>query len=112
IQGTDLAPGKYNLFITPQESGDWSIHINSKGNAIYAYMADGKVDTKALLNDDAVTIKAKPEMTNDSKERLSYSISAEDNKTAKVTMAWANVKLSFMVDSQVDQKIESLKSAF
>src|SRR5690554_493904 len=48
IQGTDLAPGKYTVFITPQESGAWVIHINSKGNAIYAYMADGKVNAEAL----------------------------------------------------------------
>ena len=112
IQGTNVAPGKYTLFITPQESGDWSIHLNSKGNAIYAYMADGKVDADALANDDAVTIKATPETAGDTQERLTYSISAEDNKIAKVTMAWDKVRLSFLVDTQVDQKMESLKAAF
>lgn len=112
IQGTNVAPGKYTLFITPQESGDWSIHLNSKGNAIYAYMADGKVDADALAKDDAVTIKATPETAGDTQERLTYSISAEDNKIAKVTMAWDKVRLSFLVDTQVDQKMESLKGAF
>ena len=112
IQGTELAPGKYTVFITPQESGDWTIHINSKGNAIYAYMADEKVDAAALAKDDAVTIKATPVMNNETKERLTYSISAEDNKVAKVTMEWDKVELSFLVDTQVDQKIESFKSAF
>jgi len=112
IQGTDLGPGKYTVFITPQESGDWTIHINSKGNAIYAYMVDEKVDAAALGKDDAVTIKATPIINDETKERLTYSISAEDNKVAEVAMEWDNVRLSFLVDTQVDQKIESFKSAF
>lgn len=112
IEGKDIAPGKYTLFITPQESGDWTIHLNSKGNAIYSYMVDGKVNSESLIKDDAVTIKATPVMTNDSKERLSYTISAENNKVAKVTMEWDKVKLFFMVDTQVDQKLENFKSAF
>src|SRR5690554_6332873 len=86
IEGTDIAPGKYTVFITPQESGNWTIHLNNKGNAIYAYMVDGKVNTDALVKDDAVSIKAAPTTANESKERLSYAISAENNKVAKVTM--------------------------
>lgn len=112
IEGTDIAPGKYTLFITPQESGDWTIHLNRKGNAIYAYMEDGRVNTNALVKDDAVSINATPSIANESKERLSYTISAENNKVGKVTMEWDRVKLSFMVDTQVDQKLENFKSAF
>jgi hypothetical protein len=51
-------------------------------------------------------VKAAPVMAADSMERLAYSISAEDNKVAKVTMAWDKVRLSFMVDTQVSQKLE------
>jgi hypothetical protein len=112
IEGTDIAPGKYTLFITPQESGNWTIHLNNKGNAIYAYMVDGKVNVDALTKDDAVSIKTAPATANKAKERLSYTISAEDNKVAKVTMEWDKVKLSFMVDTQVNQKMEGFKSAF
>ena len=112
IEGTDIAPGKYTLFITPQESGNWTIHLNSKGNAIYSYMVDGQVNSGSLIKDDAVTIKASPTIANDTHERLSYSISAEDNKVAKVTMKWDKVRLSFEVDTQADQKIENFKSAF
>src|SRR5690554_6937988 len=64
VGGKDLAPGKYTVFITPREFGSWSIHLNSKGNAIYAYMTDGKVDVDALLQDDAVTLEATPEISN------------------------------------------------
>ncbi|MEX2591122.1 MAG: DUF2911 domain-containing protein [Anditalea sp.] len=112
IEGTNLDPGKYTVFISPQESGDWTIHLNSKGNAIYAYMKDEQVDADALAQDDAVAIKVTPDMTSDIQERLTYSISAENNRVAKVTMEWENVKLSFMVDTQVDQKMESFKGAF
>src|SRR5690606_12966848 len=112
VGGKDLAPGKYTVFITPREFGSWSIHLNSKGNAIYAYMTDGKVDVDALLQDDAVTLEATPEISNNSKERLSYSISAEDNKMAKVIMEWEKVKLSFPVDTQVDQMLENFRKTF
>lgn len=112
IGDKNIAAGKYTVFITPQASGDWTIHLNSKGNAVYAYTKDGKVDETALANDDIVAVKATPVMSSDSQERLTYTISAENNKMAKVTMAWEKVKLSFMVDTQVDQKMESFKTAF
>ena len=105
IEGTDIGPGKYTLFITPQASGDWTIHLNSKGNAIYAYMVDGKVDGNALAKDDAISIKAAPTTATETKERLTYTISAEDNKVARVTMEWDKTRLSFMVDTQVVKKI-------
>lgn len=111
IGGTNLAPGKYSLFITPQESGAWTVHLNSKGNAIYEYMKDGKVDEAALSADDAVAVQVNPETNAGSMERLTYFISAEDNKVARVTLAWDNVRLSFMVDTQVDRKMESFKGA-
>lgn len=112
IEGTDIGPGKYTLFITPQASGDWTIHLNSKGNAIYAYMVDGKVDGNALAKDDAISIKAAPTTATETKERLTYTISAEDNKVARVTMEWDKTRLSFMVDTQVDKKINGFKVAF
>lgn len=110
IAGKNIGPGKYTLFITPQESGDWTIHLNSKANAVYAYMKDGKVDEEALLKDDAVTIKVTPIAAPETFERLAYFISAEDNKVASVTFMWADVMLTFMVDTQVDQKLEQFKS--
>lgn len=112
IDGKNIRAGKYTIFITPQASGDWTIHINSKGNAIYAYMTDGKVDEAALAKDNAVAIKVKPTMSDAVQERLTYTISADDNKVAKVTFGWEKVRLSFMVDTQVDQKMEGFKGAF
>jgi hypothetical protein len=112
IGGKNIRPGKYTLFITPQASGDWTVHINGKGNSVFTYMKDGKIDEEALAKDDVVAVNVTPRMAADSHERLTYAIYAEDNKVAKVTMAWDKVRLSFMVDTQVDQKMESFKGAF
>ncbi|WP_339793272.1 MAG: DUF2911 domain-containing protein [Imperialibacter sp.] len=106
IGGKNVGAGRYSLFITPQQSGEWTIHLNSKGNSVFAYMKDGKIDEEAVAKDDVVAVKAAPVMAADSMERLAYSVSAEDNKVAKVTMAWDKVRLSFMVDTQVSQKLE------
>ncbi|WP_162340210.1 DUF2911 domain-containing protein [Cyclobacterium salsum] len=112
IGGTTLGPGKYSVFITPAVSGDWTVHFNSKGNAIYAYMQGDTVDAAALSKDDAVAISVSPVITGKQKERLSYSISAADNKVAEVVFEWDDVMFSFEVDTQVDQKMENFKAAF
>ncbi|MCR9016009.1 DUF2911 domain-containing protein [Aquiflexum gelatinilyticum] len=112
VGGKNLRAGKYSIFITPMASGEWTVHLNGKANSVFTYMKDGKIDEEAMAKDDAVAIKVTPVMTADSQERLSYTISAENNKVAKVTMAWEKVRLSFMVDTQVDQKMEGFKGAF
>lgn len=112
IGGKNIRPGKYTLFMTPRANGDWTVRLNSKGNSVFAYMKDGKIDEEALAKDDLVAVTVKAEKTSAPYERLQYAISAEDNKIAKVTMKWENTKVSFMVDTQVDQKMEGFKAAF
>lgn len=112
VGGKNLRAGKYSIFITPMASGEWTVHLNGKANSVFTYMKDGKIDEEAMAKDDAVAVKVTPVMAADSQERLSYAISAENNKVAKVTMAWEKVRLSFMVDTQVDQKMEGFKGAF
>ncbi|MGY6520663.1 MAG: DUF2911 domain-containing protein [Mongoliitalea sp.] len=112
IGGKNIRPGKYTLFMTPRANGEWTVRLNSKGNSVFAYMKDGKIDEEALAKDDVVTVNVKAEPTTSTYERLQYAISAEDNKVAKITMKWENVKVSFMVDTQVDQKMEGFKNAF
>lgn len=98
--------------MTPEASGEWTVRLNAKGNSVFNYMKDGKIDEEALAKDDVVTIKVKAEQLPAVQERLQYNISAENNKTAKVSMTWENVRISFMVDTQVDQKMEGFKSVF
>ncbi|MBN7817713.1 DUF2911 domain-containing protein [Algoriphagus pacificus] len=112
VGGKNLAAGKYSLFITPMETGDWTIHLNAKGKSVFEYMKDGKIDEAAVLADDAVTIKTAPIPAPENFERLAYFVSAEDNKVASVTFMWADVMLTFYVDTQVDQKMEQFKSIF
>jgi hypothetical protein len=112
VGGKNLRAGKYALYITPQASGEWTVHLNGKGNSVFFYMKDDKIDEEAVAKDDAASVKVTPVMAADSQERLSYAISAENNKVAKVTMAWDKVRLSFMVDTQVDQKMEGFKGSF
>jgi hypothetical protein len=112
INGKNLRAGKYSIFMTPEASGEWIVRLNAKGNSVFSYMKDGKIDEEALAKDDVVAVKVKAEQLPAVQERLQYSISAEDNKTAKISMTWENVKVSFMVDTQVDQKMEAFKAAF
>jgi hypothetical protein len=110
IGGKNLRPGKYSIFMTPQESGEWTIHFNNKANSIFAYMPGGNLDKEALAKDEAVSIKVTPVRTNDVQERLTYGISAGNNKVAQVHFGWEKIRLSFDVDTQVDQKMEGFKS--
>jgi hypothetical protein len=74
-------------------------------------MKDNKIDEAALAADDAVAVKATP-ATVAATERLQYHISAGNNKVAQVTLAWETTAVSFMVDTQVDQKMEQFKNQF
>ncbi|MFN3999272.1 DUF2911 domain-containing protein [Algoriphagus sp.] len=110
IGGKNIRAGRYSIFMTPAASGEWTVHINSKAASVFSYMKEGVIDEEAVAADDAVSFKVAPTAGNT--ERLQYHISAENNKVAKVTMAWEKVVISFMVDTQVDQRIEGFKSAF
>jgi len=112
IGGTNLRAGSYSIFITPQESGDWTVHFNSKGNMVYAYMKNGGIDEEALVADNAASVKVPAKTLATPMERLMYMISANDNKTAHVSMGWADKMITFEVDTQVDKKMESFKGAF
>lgn len=111
INGKTINAGKYSLFVTPNENGDWTIHVNSKAASVYTYTVDGNIDEEGLSKDDAVPIKATPTL-GENTERLTYTISAENNKVAKITLTWEKTSISFLVDTQVDQKMASFKSAF
>lgn len=111
VGGKNLGAGKYSIFVTPAASGEWTIHLNKKAESIYSYMKDNKIDEVALAADDAVAVKATP-ATVGATERLQYHISAGNNKVAQVTLAWETSAVSFMVDTQVDQKMEQFKTQF
>jgi len=111
INGTDVSPGKYSIFITPMENDNWVFHINSKGNTVYNYMKDGGVDEAALKADDLVSIEAEPMATPDlPAERLTYLISANDNNTATISMHWDTTMVSFDVDTNADEMLNRMQT--
>ena len=111
IGDKDVRAGTYSIFVTPMESGDWTVHLNSKGNQVYAYMnEDRKIDEKALAADDAVMVKVAPKTVSKA-ERLHYMISAGDNKTATINMHWDTYKISFDVDTQPGKILKGLEEA-
>ncbi|MDW7692053.1 DUF2911 domain-containing protein [Flammeovirgaceae bacterium SG7u.111] len=109
IGDKDLRAGSYTLFITPMENEDWVVHINSKGNSVFTYMKDGKIDEAALAADDAVSIKVKPVKMPEPTERLMYYVSAGDNKVGEVGMLWADYYIAFDVDTKADAIVEGIK---
>ena len=111
IGGKNLRAGRYSIFITPQASGEWTVHFNGKAASVFEYMVEGVMNEEAIAKDDAASVKVAP-VIGENTERLIYTISAENNKVAKVTMAFEKVKISFLVDTQVDQKMEGFKTAF
>ncbi len=112
IGGETLRAGTYSVYITPKASGAWTVHLNRTGKAIFAYMNDSGIDMEALSEDLAVNVDATPTMANDSMERMIFMIIANDNKTATVTMAWDKVRLSFDVDTRVDQMLKNWNESF
>ena len=111
VGGKNLRAGKYSIFMTPTASGDWTVHLNSKAASVFSYMKDGKIDEEAVAKDDAASFTAQTERGGNT-ERLQYFISAHDNKVAHITMAFEGVKVTFPVDTQVDQKMEQFKTQF
>ncbi|WP_332913342.1 DUF2911 domain-containing protein [Algoriphagus boritolerans] len=81
VGGKNLRAGKYSIFMTPAQSGEWTVHLNSKAASVFAYMKDGAIDEEAIAADDAVSFKVAPAAGNT--ERLQYHISAENNKVLK-----------------------------
>ena len=112
IGGTTLRAGTYSIFITPMENEPWVIHLNKDAKSVFAYMKDRKIDEEALAKDDAIAVEAAPVTLDDKMERLTYHISAGDNKTGTVSMAWDDVMVSFDVDVMVDEMMEGFEGTF
>ncbi|MBB6460551.1 DUF2911 domain-containing protein [Flammeovirga kamogawensis] len=94
IGGTELEKGTYNIFVTPQEKGDWTFHFNGKGKSIFAYNKDGKQDMDAIKADDAASVNVKREEA-PKRERLTYLIESISDEEGKVSLWWDNTLVSF-----------------
>ncbi|WP_026210751.1 DUF2911 domain-containing protein [Flexithrix dorotheae] len=111
VGGKELNAGSYAISIKPMESGDWTIYLHGDGKSIFTYFNQGNVDEAKLESEAAVKLSATPKQLSDAVERLVYVISAGDNKTGKVSMAWDKTMVSFDVDTNPEGIIESMKNS-
>ena len=99
IGGKTIPKGSYSLFITPGKD-KWKVHLNkgnAKGRSVFDFMVDGKTDLKAIEATDLATLSLTPQKLPTAVEHLNYDITLVDQASAKITMTWEKVSLSFIV---------------
>jgi len=109
IGDKNLRAGTYNLFITPVEGGEWTVHFNGEGKSVFSYMKDGGIDEAALAADDVASITVAPNKTAELVERLRFMISPTDNTEAHISMEWENVSLTFPVNVRTEAMINQIQ---
>lgn len=99
IGGKTIPKGSYSLFITPGKE-QWKVHINkgnTKGRSVFDFMVAGKPDLKAIEAADLVTLSLTAQKLATAVEHLNYEITLIDPASAKITMTWEKISLSFVV---------------
>jgi hypothetical protein len=92
VAGRDLKAGTYALFAIPTK-GSWTIVVNAQAKQWGAYFRDPKKDVMTF----DVTPSPGPHQ-----EWLEFRLSPESAKSLRVEMAWANLRLSFLVEVDVN----------
>jgi len=103
IEEKIIRAGDYAIAITPRKSGKWTIDLNKEGKYPFAYRKDGKIDMDAYNADLAHSFDIEVVTWDNSIERLTYFIDANDNKVANVNMLWDNVIISFQVNTMPEE---------
>ncbi|MEM1271378.1 MAG: DUF2911 domain-containing protein [Bacteroidota bacterium] len=88
INGQPLEAGVYALFMTPNESGAWTVHFNSVANQWGAFRRDAA--------EDVLVVNAEP-MTAPSMEWLSYTLTPTSMTAAEASLHWSTTKVPFTV---------------
>jgi hypothetical protein len=86
VEGQTLPAGKYALFMMtgPEE---WTLIFNKKWQTWGAY------DYEKNKGEDALQVKVKPKKTDESAEKLTYTV----DEKGTVTLLWGDRKVSFKV---------------
>ena len=71
VEGHKLPAGKYSIFITPNENGEWNVIFNSETGQ-WGIKRDGSANFDPAKN--VLDVKVKPKMGKDLTERLVYDI--------------------------------------
>lgn len=101
INGTTLKAGKYSFFTIPGEK-EWTIIFNSTADQWGAYYYDS---TKNVL-----TFSVTPEQAAH-EEWMSYSFSDLTMSSAKVSLRWEKLSVSFTVVTNTTENITKLESS-
>jgi hypothetical protein len=92
VAGRDLKAGTYALFAIPTK-GSWTVVVNAQAKQWGAYFRDPKKDVMTF----DVTPSPGPHQ-----EWLEFRLSPESAKSLRVEMAWAKLRLSFLVEVDVN----------
>ena len=92
--------------MTPRKNGNWTIDLNKEGKYPFAYRKDGKIDMDAYNADLAHSFDVEVVTWDNSIERLTYVIDANDNKVANINLLWSNTIVSFQVDSMPEEHLK------
>lgn len=88
IAGTLIAKGKYALFTIPAKD-EWTLIINKNWEQ---HLTDDY-----LQNEDVVRINIKPEILNETVERLQYFINDKGSNTGTIALAWEKLKVELPI---------------
>lgn len=89
INGQPLAAGKYSFHAIPAKD-EWTLVFNKDDGQWGSFTYDAK--------NDALRVKAKPQMVADNQELLAYSIDPVTENSATVNLRWEKVKVPFTVE--------------
>jgi tetratricopeptide (TPR) repeat protein len=102
INGTTLKAGKYSFFTIPAE-GAWTVIFNSHADQWGAYYYDS---TKNVL-----TFSVTPEQA-PHEEWLSYNFSELGLSSAKMTLRWEKLAVSFVINTSTMENVSKLEASF
>lgn len=104
INGNALSAGDYSLFIVPENGGDWSVIFNKETELWGA----GNLKPE----ENALQIEVSPEIIEWSSERLEYHFTDVNMKAAELSMDWAGMRLTMMIEADpMDQAIANITQA-
>lgn len=88
LNGEHVPKGKYALFTIPGKE-EWTVIINKN---FEQHLADDYDE-----NLDVVRIKVKPETLSETQEQLRYQVEETEDGKGTISIAWANVNISFEI---------------
>ncbi|MGW8121409.1 DUF2911 domain-containing protein [Roseivirga echinicomitans] len=90
LNGNKVSKGKYALFTIPGRT-EWTLIINTDYDQ---HLADNYDQKK-----DVLRLQLTPEKLDSIQEHLRYEVLPSDNNEGKISISWADIKVSFKIAS-------------